>query len=115
MGSFAIGIALGLPAKRPVLIGIAALLLGAGSMMATSYHWGGGYPRSELLLQLDDERGIPIEGVVVQVLDRASEEPSYKYPIVEFTTLDSLVSDSEGRVVCHQVADKANGRHSTFA
>ena len=85
---------------RIVLLAAAAISLPGCVTIA----WDGGYPSGEVRISVTDRSGGPLDGVLMEVVDE-SEEPALGYPIDEIVEGSEVRSDSEGRIVVHQLHD----------
>lgn len=86
-------------------LAIGGILLLAGlSYLTTSVIWDGGFSSGRIIIVVQDDSGHPIEGAVLHVCEAGSRQPAKEYPIHEHG-LSPLVSDSEGKIVCHQIRE----------
>jgi hypothetical protein len=86
-----------------VLFGLFAF----GFVTASSVCWDGYIPASELRIVVRDRAtGLPVSGAVMRVYFTYGEEPELDdYCIYENAIGQTMVSNEEGEIVCHQVPD----------
>jgi hypothetical protein len=82
-----------------VCLGVLAWL----SYQTTHFYWDGGFPPAEFVVQLVDEEGDPIQNAWLEVESADTGEPSYEYPVYEFTQGERPTTGPDGQMVFHQV------------
>ena len=61
--------------------------------------WDGLFPAGEFHLKVRNENGEPIPDAVLYVLDRRTKDLSFYYPIDNYISVNSLVSNDEGTFI----------------
>ena len=84
-----------------VLLAIISLFITLGLISSSSITsvWDGLFPAGEYHLKIRNEKGEPIPGAVLDVLDRSTRNLSFYYPIDNYVSVNSLISNEEGTIV----------------
>lgn len=94
-----------MPRRRALVFGVFLLLLLAVASCYTTFAIAeGSFPRAEIRIELEDERGRSIVGAVFEIFESGSSagEHAIGFPIYEFNMSTRPTSDRNGLLLLHQ-------------
>ena len=74
------------------------LILGLISYETTQMIWDGGFPSGEIRLNVRNQSGAPVIGARLNVYDAKTGNHAFGYPLDDYVTTDSMLSDNNGRI-----------------